>query len=154
MADYFTNFSFICPLKDEAQKAYAVNLAHLASTSRLDDSPLPPDFPEELKSVVEDWIFDLDDSDEGIWLHSDSGGIDAVCAFVQHLIKKFDTAAFITFEWSHDCSKPLTDAFGGGAAVITQTEIETFNTADWIRSKTPLQTISADDLMENSPCNP
>ena len=55
---------------------------------------------------------------------------------VQHLLQKFDTTPFVTFEWSHDCTKPSTDAFGGGAAVIAQTEIETMNTADWIRSKT------------------
>lgn len=136
MADYFTNFSFILRLKDDAQKEYALNLSRIASQQRFEETPLPVDFPEPLKDVTEDWTFELEDCEEGIWLHSSSGGIDAVCAFVQHLLVKFDTAPFVTFEWSHDCTKPRTDAFGGGAAVITQTEIETINTADWIRSKT------------------
>jgi len=136
MADYYTNFSFILPLKDDAQKEYALNLSHIASQQRFEAAPLPADFPEPLKDVTEDWTFELEDCEAGIWLHSESGGIDAVCAFVQHLLVKFDTAPFITFEWSHDCTKPRTDAFGGGAAVITQTEIETMNTADWIRSRT------------------
>jgi hypothetical protein len=136
MADYFTNFSFICPLKDDAQKQYALNISNQASSHRLDETPLPADFPESLKDVVEDWQFELEDSEDGIWLHSDTGGIDAACAFVQHLLQKFDTAPFVTFEWSHDCTKHRVDAFGGGAAVITSTEIETMNTSDWIRSKT------------------
>ena len=136
MADYFTNFSFICPLKDDAQKQYALTLSNQANTHRLDETPLPNDFPESLKDVLEDWQFELEDCDDGILLHSDSGGIDAACAFVQHLLQKFDTAPFVTFEWSHDCTKHRVDAFGGGAAVITSTEIETMNTSDWIRSKT------------------
>lgn len=136
MADYFTNFSFILPLTDDAQKEYALNLAKTVSLHRDQDTPLPANFPDQLKDVVEDWQFESERCDEGVWLHSDSGGIDAVCAFVQHLLNKFDTAPFVTFEWSHDCNKPRTDAFGGGAAAITKTEIETMNTSDWIRFKT------------------
>jgi len=136
MADYFTNLSFIMPLTDDAQKQYAQSLAHAAEFCRNEETPLPADFPESLKDVIEDWAFELEAVDEGIWIHSSSGGVDAVCAFVQHLLQKFDITPFVTFEWSHDCTKPRTDGFGGGAAVITSTEIETMNTADWIRSKT------------------
>ena len=137
MADYFTNFSFILLLKDVAQKEYALKISHLASSNRFGDEPLPADFPESLKDEMEDWSFELDDCEDGIWLHSDSGGIDAVCAFVQHLLQKFDPASYVTFEWSHDCSKPRGDAYGGGAAIITSTEIKTLNTADWIRTNLP-----------------
>jgi len=136
MADYFTNFSLILPIKDDAKKQYALNISHTASTHRYEESPLPADFPEQLKDLMEDWSFETEAEDEGIWLHSESGGIDAVCAFIQHLLQKFDTTPFVAFEWSHDCSKPRTDAYGGGAAVITKTEIETMNTSDWIRFKT------------------
>ena len=137
MADYFTNFSFILPLKDDAQKAYALNLSHNASSCRLDETELPANFPEPLKDVMEDWTFELDDSEAGLWLHSEAGGNEAVCAFVQHLLQKFEPAPFVAFEWSHDCTKPRTDAYGGGAAIITQTEIKTMNTADWIRAQLP-----------------
>jgi len=168
MADYFTNFSFVCPLKDDAQKQYALDLSNLASTHRLDQTPLRDDFPETLKDVLEDWMFELVDCEEGILLHSDSGGIDAACAFVQHLLQKFDTAPFVSFEWSHDCSKHRPDAFGGGAAVITTAKIESMNTADWIRKHVPQPgqhlfspdthlcvkcgIHADDDLVENSPC--
>jgi len=132
MADYFTNFSFILPLADDAQKEYALNLAHIASQHRFAEEPLPADFPTALVDVLEDWQFELEADDDGLWLHSESGGIDAVCAFVQHLLEKFNPSGRITFEWSHDCSKPRVDAYGGGVAIITATEIKTMNTADWL----------------------
>ena len=136
MADYYTNFSFMVPLNTDVQKQYALDISNTASTHRCEETPTPSDFPDPLKDYIEGWTFELEDCEEGLWLHSDSGGIDAVCAFVQHLLQKFDTTPYVTFEWSHDCSKPRKDAYGGGAAVITKTEIETMNTADWIRSKT------------------
>ena len=132
MADYFTNFSFILPLADDAQKEYALNLAHTASQQRFAEEPWPADFPTALGDVLEDWQFELEADDDGLWLHSESGGIDAVCAFVRHLLEKFNPSGRITFEWSHDCSRPRLDAYGGGAAIITATEIKTMNTADWL----------------------
>ena len=87
--------------------------------------------------MIEDWTFELEDIPEGIWLHSDSGGIDAACAFVQHLLQKFNSPACITFEWSHDCSKLCLDAFGGGAAIVTASEIKTMNTSAWLYANVP-----------------
>jgi hypothetical protein len=137
MADYFTNFSFILPLKDAAQKEYALELAHTASSSRFEETELPADFPADLKDVLENWTFELEGCEEGIWLHSESGGIDAVCAFVQHLLQKYDTAPFLSFEWSHDCSRPRIDAYGGGAAYITAKEIKTMSTSEWLSTLNP-----------------
>ena len=130
MADYFTNFSFILPLTDNAQKSSALEITHLVSSHRQEDQTLPSDFPASLTEVIEDWTFELEGVAEGLWLHSDSGGIDAACAFVQHLLQKFNPSACVTFEWSHDCSKPRFDAYGGGAAIVTASEIKTINTAD------------------------
>jgi hypothetical protein len=39
----------------------------------------------------------------------------------------------VTFEWSHDCSKPRVDAYGGGAAIITAKRIKTMSTCEWLR---------------------
>jgi hypothetical protein len=134
MADYYTNLSFILPLKDAAQKEYALHLAQTASSSRFEETQLPASFPESLKDLLENWSFEVEGCDDGIWIHSESGGIDAVCAFVQHLLQKYDTIPSLSFEWSHDCSKPRTDAYGGGAAYITAGEIKTMNTSEWLRS--------------------
>jgi len=173
MADYFTNFSLVFKLKDTKGHQYAVDLAKRVTAHRMNDEPVPDKLPKDLCDVLEDWCFETEMDKDGIWLHSQYGGIDAACAFIQHLLQKFDPKGCVTFEWSHDCNKPRVDAFGGGAAIITSTEIKTMNTADWIRSNLPTKPrpksrkhlfspdthlcvkcgIHADDdLVENKPC--
>jgi len=134
MADYFTHFSLVLELEPE-QRDYAIQLAAQASAHRFHEEPLPESFPADLADVIEDWGFETEPETKGIWLHSDNGGTHAACHFIQHLLQKFDFAASVGFEWSEDCSKPRTDAYGGGAAFITGTDIETMSTADWLRSQ-------------------
>ena len=136
MADYFTKFSVVLPLPNEAAQRYALDLdANARRVAQGDEKP--DNFPPSLEEVIEDWQFETDtessDGKWGLWLHSDYGGIDAVCAFVQHLLQKFDPKGRVGLEWSNDCSKPRLDAFGGGAAFITAKEIKTMNTSDWLR---------------------
>ena len=127
MADYFTNFSLVLNLANETEQAYALDLAHKASLAQQGDE-LPADFPKALVDMIEDWQFETEADNSGtthgLWLHSMYGGVDAVCAFIQHLLQKFDPKSHVTFEWSHDCSKPRVDAYGGGAAFITAKEIK------------------------------
>lgn len=132
MADYFTNFSLVLQLTKEQQE-YALKLVQNVEGYRNEGQPLPQDFPESIRDLVEDWPFDVVGVKEGIWIHSEYGGQETVCAFIQHLLQHFDFAPSVSFEWSHDCSKPKPDAFGGGAAFITSTEIETFSTSEWLQ---------------------
>ena len=138
MADYFTHFSLILSLPNEAAQEYALGLASNARSIQQGDEPSEK-FPDSLKEVVEDWNFETDaESAEGkpaLWLHSENGGIDAVCAFVQHLLQKFDPKGRVAFEWSHDCSKPRVDAYGGGAALVTAKKIKSMSTSDWLRKQ-------------------
>ena len=147
MADYFTNFSVIVELPNEEAEKYALNLAQQAFHGHMGED-LPDDFPASLRDIIEDWQFDTDPSDPstgcGLWLHSSSGGIDAVCAFIQHLLERFDPAGHVALEWSNDCSKPRVDAFGGGAAVITATRVKTISTSQWLHRHTAkLQTLNS-----------
>ncbi|MGA2542505.1 MAG: hypothetical protein ABSG78_13205 [Verrucomicrobiota bacterium] len=138
MADYFTNFSVVLPLPDEAAQRYALDLANEARRAQQGDEPSEK-LPDSIQEVIEDWQFETDaesaDGKWGLWLHSEYGGIDAVCAFIQHLLQKFDPKGRVALEWSNDCSKPRLDAFGGGAAFITATEIKTMNTSAWLRQQ-------------------
>jgi hypothetical protein len=134
MADYYTYFSLVLKLSDE-QKQYALELANKGSNYSTDDQ-ISDGFPTPLADILHDWLFETEENKEGIWIHSQDGGVDAACQFVQHLLEKFDLQGHIAFEWSHDCTKPRVDAFGGGAAIVTATEIETFSTSEWLRSKT------------------
>ena len=134
MADYFTKFSIVVPLPDAAAQAYALELAAQAERIHLDDEVIAG-FPAALQAVAEDWRFDTHPASGtpfALWLDTYSGGIDAACAFIQHLLRKYNRTGQITFEWSHDCSKPRPDAYGGGAAIITARRIKTMNTSDWL----------------------
>jgi len=135
MADYFTKFSVVFNLPDAAAQGYALDLANDASRAQQGDE-LPGDFPPSLKNAVEVWNFETDpsgtDGKSALWLHSEEGGIDAACAFIQHLLQKFDSSGRVSFEWSNDCSKPRADACGGGAAIITAKKIKSMNTNQWL----------------------
>ena len=140
MADYYTKFSLIFVLPNEAAQKYALDLSASARTAQQGDEQPSDKVPDSIKDVVEDWWFETDaESAEGkfrLWLHSEDGGIDSVCVFIQHLLQKFDPQGRVTFEWSNDCSKPRIDAYGGGAAFITAKEIKTMNTSDWLQQQT------------------
>jgi hypothetical protein len=81
MADYFTNFSLVLNLANEAEQTHALDLAHRASLAQQGDE-LPADFPKALVDIIEDWQFETvaDDSgtQHGLWLHSMYGGVDRV----------------------------------------------------------------------------
>ena len=130
MADYYTNFSVVLPLTKE-QQAYAFEIAKQAEEHHTKE--LPTDFPKALSDELENWVYETEVTEKGIWLHSQYGGQDAACVFIQHLLQKFKFAEGVTFEWSHDCSKPRTDAFGGGAAFVTTDQIKTFTTSEWLQ---------------------
>ena len=134
MADYFTKFSVVLELKEATQQEYALDLAIKVDRFRSDELPVPDDFPADLVEALEDWHFETEPDKGGVWLHSDYGGIDSACAFIQHLLQKFDPTGSVSFEWSHDCSQPRVDAYGGGAAFITAHEIKTMNTSGWLQA--------------------
>lgn len=135
MADYFTNFSLQLRLPDEAAQTYALEL-HSQGTRLWQGDDVPADYPAELREHHEDWCFEVEadvvEEQPALWLHSSNGGIDAVCAFLQHLLKKFDPSGRVTFQWSNDCSKPRVDAYGGGAAIITAKKVKTMSTCEWL----------------------
>ena len=130
MADYYTNFSVVLPLTKQ-QQAYAYEIAKQVEEHHTQE--LPTDFPKALNDELENWAFETEITEQGLWLHSQSGGQDAACVFIQHLLQKFKFAEGVMFEWSHDCSKPRTDAFGGGAAFVTTDQIKTFTTSEWLQ---------------------
>ena len=131
MADYYTNFSVLLPLTKEQQK-YPLNIVKQLDAHLNMNQPLPADFPDLFRDETDSWPFETEADPDGLWLHSQYGGQDAACEFIQHLLQKFDFAPAVAFEWSHDCSKPRTDAYGGGAAFVTATEIETMTTSEWL----------------------
>jgi hypothetical protein len=136
MADYYTKFSVILPLPDEAAQTYALDLAGKASRALMQDGPSDT-LPDSIQDMIEVWNFetvaDNRDGKWGIWLNGEQGGVDAACAFIQHLLQKFIPQGRVEFEWSNDCSKPRVDAYGGGAVIITARKIKSMSTTEWLR---------------------
>lgn len=172
MADYYTNFSLFMALPDVAARTDALEL-HQRMEEHRDDEDRPDDVPESLWEQREDWHFECashgTDTEPSVWLHSSNGGIDATCAFIQHLLQRFKLKEAVSLEWSHDCSRPRTDAYGGGAAFITAHELRTFNTAEWVRQQQETRTHcfsaatqtclycgvhSEDAAFDDAPCRP
>jgi len=139
MADYYTYFSLVLNLPDVAAQAYALAL-HAKAKSLTSDEEITGELPADLHAHLDAWYFDAEPSgnplEPALWLHSQDGGIDAVCDFIQHLLKQFHPLGYVAFEWANDCSQPRTDAYGGGAAFITATEIRTTGTWNWIAEQT------------------
>jgi hypothetical protein len=140
MPSYYTNFSFQVRLPDVAAQTYALQLAATASRLNLGDGSVA-ELPEALRDpdLIADWCFEVEadtvDNQPGLWLHSSEGGVDAACAYVHHLLGKYDPAGRVTFQWSHDCTRPCLDAYGGGAALVTATEIKTMSTHQWLQAQ-------------------
>lgn len=136
MADYYTQFSFDLELPDEPALDYAMSLMAMADTLRWqsdeDRRTSTLDFPKELKDWLDDWSFEAVKEKSGIWIHSDYGGVDAACQFVQYLLDRFCIKEPVTFEWANSCTKPRLDAYGGGAVIITATTIKAFTTSEWV----------------------
>lgn len=136
MGNYNTLFSFVMALPHEQAIDYALNLAALADTLHLQSeearSLSKENFPAELEDCLDDWSFEVDRNEAGIWIHSDDSGADAACEFVQHLLDKFGIEESVGFEWANTSSKPYLDAFGGGAAIITAHEIKSWTSFAWL----------------------
>jgi hypothetical protein len=133
MANYYTNFSVVLQLTKE-QQAYAFEIAKQAEEHHTKE--LPTDFPKVLSDELENRVFETEITEHGLWLHSELGGQDAACVFIQHLLQRFKFAEGVKLEWSHDCDKPRNDAFGGGAALITKSSIKMFTTSEWLQQVT------------------
>ena len=72
-------------------------------------------------------------TERGLWIYTEeNAGIDSLAHAIHETMKHYNTPGYVTFEWAYTASKPMLDAFGGGAAFISATEITIRSTGDWI----------------------
>ena len=138
MADYYTHFSFVVP--------FCVD----GNTEAQDEGHVRR-IVDELKEIIEDAnendgndIFGEDCMPYGliveehgteVWITDDAGEAspDAAETAVRWLLDQPGSPDVVSFEWANTCSKPRTDAFGGGAMVIAKGHAtEWLNTAKWV----------------------
>jgi hypothetical protein len=138
MANYYTHFSTMMRLPAEGvEEALRVHrLCREASDEMSDD--LDP-IPECLHCYIQDgdWSFDADSINgdaESLWLSDNAGGanIPAVAEFIRWLLEQYDDRGIVPLSFAHTCSKPRPDEFGGGACVITATEIRWCSVHQWV----------------------
>ena len=121
MADYFTHFSCALDVVTADNAARALDLYRHFSDELEIDGPTPG-FDLVATPTAEQPAL--------LWIYDDnaSGDTDHVLAFVSKLGPMLGITGLWGFEWSHTCSKPRLDAFGGGALVIDLASGETLGT--------------------------
>lgn len=143
MADYTTQFSFVVAFDTPEQAAAAfAPLEGLDEADLYDEgTPIPAglealvgrgDLASGVPAVV------LEGAE--VWLH-DGGGqgqIDNALAVARYLLGCDGTPDSVFVEWSNGASRPLLDAFGGGAAHVTADGVRGVATgalADWLAAE-------------------
>lgn len=150
MASYFTQFSFQVPSDDPARVvALYEKLTQDESGDPTEDYPEGhPIFPDGEAWGLPDLAVDSDDG--MVWVHDDAGesSIDTTVAVVQWILRlNADPEDAVFFEWADGCSRPLLDAYHGGAALVTATDCQTLHTSS-------LYDLLAHDLRHDSTQRP
>jgi hypothetical protein len=153
MAEYFTNVSFTVAMT--AEQADWVKRVHDAALDRVlglgdaEDASDPDADPKDpcqdrsdIAAAVEalakfddaglDNIEFQEGAEPALWISGDQVNCNYLAALLQQFLIHANDERSIAFEFSLDCSKPITDAFGGGAFVVSKDAIESMGTSSWV----------------------
>jgi hypothetical protein len=144
MADYYTQFSEELRIRSAEEEKWLTD--RLQELERL-SAGKPDGGGEELQKIYEEvpddllylpdrWTFygSLEGGDRRLVVSSTEGGFDTIAVVVKHFLARFQPDGFWILRWAETCSKPRISAFGGGALLVTATEIVNHDVEDWIRS--------------------
>jgi hypothetical protein len=110
MADYFTSFSCVLHVAT-VENAAAAELIRGKLAAELDR--------EEGASLGFDMAVDHESGPGVLWIYSEGyGDPEHVIRFVLRCAEAFVLSGKWGFCWSHTCSRPRLDGFGGGAHVV------------------------------------
>lgn len=131
MANYYTKFSFTVPIAVSKNQAEDEGLAgRLAADLRrlIDEAIEDPEhevFPEKDALM---YGLHVAASGSEVWITDDAGegSVDGAIAATQWLLRQAGAPDEIHFEWSNDCDKARTDAYGGGVAEVTAGSVKTW----------------------------
>jgi len=126
MANYNTQFSFEVKLQSKEEAAWVTSLINKMEAAGA---------PDEVDDVRV--MFDHEIDELSLCLMDDAGETDlsTVTDLLQEYLEKFHPTKAIGFECAHTCSRPVIDAFGGGACVVTNHKVYWSSTGDWIDDK-------------------
>src|SRR6185369_3345639 len=118
MSEIYESTALAFTLPDKGAQEYALDL-HRRAKCAFEEAPSDlMQIPEELRNEEFEgqWHFDVQaDGEAGLFITVEAGCEfhNALCSFIQHLLKRFDPAGFVQFEWSRTCSRPLPTCFSG-----------------------------------------
>lgn len=137
MADYYTHFSFLVPFSldgDKAQDERHVQRIVTELTETIEDAN-ENDGNDTFTDDSMPYALTVEAHGTEVWITDDAGesGVEAAEAAVRWLLDQPGSPDVVSFEWANTCSKPRTDAYGGGAMVIAKGHAtEWLNTGTWV----------------------
>ena len=110
MADYLTQFSCILDVGSAENALRAERIRGELAAELYREEGGYPGFEMQVEHEF---------GPGALWIHSDDyGEPEHVIRFVLRCAEAFDMKGVWGFTWSHSCSKPRVDSFGGGAHVL------------------------------------
>ena len=123
MADYYTQFSFLLPIDEEAdvtKEKIEEWLELLGEDRELQHfHPNEQEESETWEAIKDD--FEMEMTRDGVWVYAEDGGEpQAAFMLTRDFLRHFHPdSKGISIGWANVCSRPILDAYGGGAMVVT-----------------------------------
>jgi hypothetical protein len=152
MADYAMLFSAAMPVRIEEEREWLEKYLQLLNGEKEHGAlfdELKKDASE--KGAIHDWEeikrawadeesgpeWEVKENDtDGVyfWFRSQEGfpNLEAFTSLVVIYMRKFDVKGAFYITWAEVCSRPILDAYGGGAVVVTKGGTSWFNTGAWV----------------------
>jgi hypothetical protein len=131
MANYYTSTSFLVqgPTKESTKEL-------LELFTKRDEASCEDDDILSTGCIVQ---LDRDTYSDGpfVWItHDESANVEAIAEVLSEWLESpEDRPAFVAFEYAFTASRPLLDAFGGGACYVSRTEVKFTTTGQWIEDQ-------------------
>lgn len=131
MANNYTHFSFHLPLTPE-QVAALTALQERVDAIIFGEAEPSSEWEESLTDHSSSG-FTIHEAHDGVIIASDDdGNVELVIDLMQTFIQQHAPDLVVGFEWANTCDKKRPGQFGGGAVVITATDITSMNTSLWL----------------------
>jgi len=110
MANYYTEFSILVECHNKEQQDWLI---------------------QHLREEEEDGGFYAEEQRDDVWITGESGDLDILLDVIAEFQRTFSITEAQIITWSNTCSRPMVDAFGGGAAVVYRGEYVTIDCFEW-----------------------
>ena len=128
MADYYTQFSG----QLEKLEPEEVEWLHDQLDRDFDQDGRPTWLDVDDDTLGFEW--ELSDGTLAIW-SMEGSSLHSATGLVREFLERFRPDSYWAIEYANTCTGPKLDAFGGGAAFVTASEVEFHYAGDWLLRK-------------------